>query len=875
MSNFTESSNATHDAPFAGKKFPSLARKVLITIVSLGLVALCVILLLRTNPDLLAPNPIKSNLVNPTRNFLLERPQLSLQIEQKLSGNDAIKTVALVGIVGMGGVGKTTLARQFGRSHKASVVWEINAETHSQLIRSFMDLAGTFAKTRLQKEELESIQTLKNQDEKEKQLLSLVKKHLKDQKGWLLLYDNVNAFSEIKDFFPRDETTWGAGKVIITTRDVAFKNADFINPENVIHLDSLSRADALTLFTRILYGRSSYDVKPEQFAEAEKFLDHIPLFPLDVSTAAHYIKNTQISYEDYLKEAKKNSQEFEKSQEHLMKETSDYMKTRYGVIVSVIDRLIQGKPEFEDLLFLLCVMDSQQIPKDVLYHYKDKDTVDKFIQMMRTYSLMTSQASQDSDTQFISLHRSMQAICLSHLLQSLSPDRKVAMIHSISSSLEGYMKKVLDTEDCEKMKTVISHWEAILGHAPLISDTTQGAFKGQLGAIYFYMADYKKAKQNLEESQVLLNRDYDQNFERIARGLSDLAKVDQELGQFKEIIPQLEKSLNIYKKHFQENHVYIARTLALLGNMYKNINKFEQAIEPLEKSIFIYKTYYPENFAERVQAMVFLGNAYRNLGQFVKAKQALEEGLELSQQKMSKDSIGAARIQRMLGLLCVNVGYYKNAEALLVQSTLVYKKMFSKNHPDVGEALLILGHCYRCMGQHEKAEPILKDSLRICLLHSETSLNTVWAFLRLSELYAAIGNYEQAHDCCERSLKIINTHSDMSRINLALALIIKGEICLSQNDYDNAEKYFQDSLDSLKHQKHPRKHIIFENLSDLYLKKSEDATTKGDAQQAADHKIKATDYIKQSFEIAQGHLPPDSPHVARIADKMAKLGGVT
>ncbi|MCX7338173.1 MAG: tetratricopeptide repeat protein [Alphaproteobacteria bacterium] len=818
---------------------------------------------------------IRSDLVIPDKSSFLERPNLSSQIEQKLAGGNTIKTVALVGIVGMGGVGKTTLARQFGRSHKTSVVWEINAETHGQLIRSFKDLAYSFAKTKEQKDELDFIQAVQNQDEKEKQLLSFVKKHLKTQKQWLLIYDNMNTFSEIKDYFPQDETVWGCGKVIITTRDATFENSAFINPKNVIHLDSLTKGEAFKLFTRILFGCDPDQLSKDKQETATQFLEQIPSFPLDVSTAAYYIKNTQIPYDEYLKKTAGYSQEFEKSQESLVKEVSPYTKTRYGIVALSIQKLIEQNPQFKELLLLISLIDSQNIPKKLLTFYSDEKTIDLFLRQLEKQSLVVNVNNHDQMTEpMISLHRSMQAICLSHLLQSLSPDRKVAMIQSISSSLENYMKKVLDTEDCEKMKTAISHWEAILGHAPLISDTIQGTLKGQLGTIYFYMADYKKAKQNLEESQALLNRDYDQNFERIARGLSDLAEVNQEAGQFDENIALFERSLAIYKKHFPQNHIYIARGLARLGNLYKNINQDEKAINLLEKSLSIYRAYYPESFAQIVWVLTFLGNSYRNLGQYSKAKQLLEESLALYQQKIPENNIGIARMQGVLGRIYIDIGDYKKAEVLLEKSTLIHKKKYSKNHMYVGWSLGILGNCYRCMGQYKKSQKILEDSLRIYQLYSETHLVLARVFWYLGELHSAIGNYNQAHDCCEKSLEIMKERRrNVDPFDISMALRAKGEIYFLQGDYDDAEKYLQESLSILQSKQQPKQYMPLEDLSDLYLKKSEDATVNGDAQQAADHKLKAADYIKQSFEIAQGHLPPDSPHVARIADKMAKLGG--
>ncbi|MBX9621548.1 MAG: LuxR C-terminal-related transcriptional regulator, partial [Alphaproteobacteria bacterium] len=87
---------------------------------------------------------LRSDLILPTDSVLLNRPQLIKMIEEALKtstqnvGTNGIKTIALVGI---GGSGKTTLARYYARQQEASVVAEVDAETKEGLSESFESLA--------------------------------------------------------------------------------------------------------------------------------------------------------------------------------------------------------------------------------------------------------------------------------------------------------------------------------------------------------------------------------------------------------------------------------------------------------------------------------------------------------------------------------------------------------------------------------------------------------------------------------------------------------------------------------------------------------------------------------------------------------------
>ena len=151
----------------------------------------------------------------------LNRPEIIDQIKMKLKKQDDIQTVALVGV---GGAGKTTIARQYACKQKVSYLWEINAETKESLKASFENIAKKLANTEEYQKTLREIQALKDPAEKEEAIIHFVKSRLKAKKKWLLIYDNVETFTDIQKYFPYDSETWGNGKVIITTRDSNIDN---------------------------------------------------------------------------------------------------------------------------------------------------------------------------------------------------------------------------------------------------------------------------------------------------------------------------------------------------------------------------------------------------------------------------------------------------------------------------------------------------------------------------------------------------------------------------------------------------------------------------------------------------------------------------
>jgi DNA-binding CsgD family transcriptional regulator len=143
---------------------------------------------------------IRCEIPLPQQTTLLNRSSLIKKIEDKFKKPEDIQAVILMG---MGGVGKTTLARQYIRDQEASVVWEINAETEETLILSFEKLAEALTQTEVDRRKFIKIES-KPSPKREEKLLKYVKEKLSSRPYWVLFYDNVEKFSDIDPYFPHD-----------------------------------------------------------------------------------------------------------------------------------------------------------------------------------------------------------------------------------------------------------------------------------------------------------------------------------------------------------------------------------------------------------------------------------------------------------------------------------------------------------------------------------------------------------------------------------------------------------------------------------------------------------------------------------------------
>lgn len=770
--------------------------------------------------------PTRSDLIVPTGAIFLDRPHLTAKIDESLKGPQDIKTVALVGI---GGAGKTSLSRQYARQQKANLVWEMNAETPESLSESFENLATALSKTEEERKVLRELRDIKDPKEREKGIISFVRERLKNLSNWFLIYDNVEKFADIQKFFPHDADVWGKGKNIIITRDKNIENNDSIT--HTIHVGELTPKEKLSLFMNIMNNGRTTPYTSSQIEEAEKFLQDIPPFPLDVSIAAYYLKITNVPYEKYLEHLKEHNKDFTSVQENVLKETTNYTKTRYGIITVSLEHLIDTHKDFADLLLLISLVDFQNIPRDLLNTFKNDVTVENFIYNLKKYSLITHESMRSSTVpSTFSIHRSTQEISLEYLIKKLDLKKDHPLIQSIFNSLEEHIDKVTNEEDLSRMKILVNHCEVLLKEKDLLSNPMRGAIGGKLGYIYYYLNDYTKAKQKLEESLSILNTHDTENHDSIAHILMYLGDVYSELGNHERAQNLCERSLLTYKKYFSENHTGIARALAYLGNVYRRLGDYNKAKDLCEQSLAIYQNRFSENPIRVSWVLAHLGITHNELGNLEQAKQLLEQSLASYTQHLSENHARVAWVSAHLGYVHKELGNYEHAKHLLDQALKIYKQHFSENHVRVAWVTSLLGDIYKDLGDYEKAKLLLEQSLIIYEKQYGKNHTKSGLILRnLGQVYFLMGQIRMGEDLIQKSLNIFQANNS------------------------------------------PESYIALEILADFYLKQAEEATWEKDIQKSQDLKERSIYYLRQANEIVKKHFSMNSPQVIRIQSKLNKI----
>ncbi len=806
---------------------------------------------------------VHSDLLVPNESVFLNRLELIAQIDNGFEGKQGIQTVALIGI---GGSGKTTLARQYAHAQKENVIWEINTETNASLIESFENLANSLSKTEGDTRALSGLKEIKNITERGEAIVEFVKQHLKLTPKWFLIYDNVEKFIDIQHYFPYGEKTWGCGKVLLTTRDANVQNNKHIN--NTIQIGELNAEEKFSLFMKIINHGEKYLPQPLQILEAKKILKMIPPFPLDIIIASHYIKTTNIPFSVYLENLSLCNKEFVSLQENILKEANEYSKTRSSIINISLKKIMVTNKEFGDLLLLISLIDSQNIPRVLLDNFKNNLLVDNFIFHLKKYSLISSNQSIDPFSNFaFSLHRSTQELLRSYFIRALDLEKDKKFMKSISNTLEDYLTKVLKKEDLKKMRLILKHIEVYLSHKNLINSEMEGTLKGLLGVIYYFDGDNLKAKKYLQESIIKLNKNYEHNSSRIAYFVGYLGNVFRDLGDYKKSKYFLRQSLSIYKKMYPKDVLRYGYFLIYLGCLERMSGQYEIAKNLINHGLALHKNYFPENENYGAWALGQSGILEREAGEYEEAQLILEKSLQIFKKDCPADHFDIAWALEHLAPIYIELGNYEKAKNALKQSSEIY----ALSLPDELGLPWILTH-FEDRNDIVKSKASFKQIAAMYDTHfHENYIYIAWLLRHLGKLYGELENYQKAKLILEQCLYIYQKNYGDQHVTSAEIFNELGQVYVLEGNLQTGKVLIEKALNIFQKEDHPRTYLALENLAEIFIKKYANSKNKGEQHEGEIFKQQALDYLIQASVIIKKSFPKSSPHRVRIQDKIKKL----
>ncbi len=711
----------------------------------------------------------------PTRNpYFIPRPKLVEALMQKLPIKEKGETSAqllLTAATGMGGIGKTELARHYvtegelsGHYHKR--FW-VTATSDSMLRLEFQQFAAYLGLIELEKY---------IEDE---ELIMRVHKWLSIHPGWLMVLDNADDYNSIERWIPRE-----GGAVLITTRE---PTPGTLSHEQIIPVPLLDHDEAV-LWLYQLSGRQAITLSVAETIAAEKLIDDLGCLPLAIAQAAAYLREQSATsieaYQANFMRLLSDTTLAQQGSAQVVEKNSDtysrlIVANTWTISLQAIETYNEFMkiPNMAKLLLNSCAyLASKDIPILLLEYLLKNLTsdaehnlvgyaLDEYIGQLIRYSLV-----ERNDKNNLSMHSLSQEVFRE---KQTIKERKISLRY-ISFSFD----QIIDNKDgfnTSLSRDFLTHGESLYEHCMLLyslskeqqdSSKIWEIFPVQLMNIYNNLGLWNRDKGFIESILPIAVSYYGEEDVNIFLLKAALAVALEKSGNYVEAIAIYKFLLPKIIVHYQtENHINVAKIQKSLGDVLVRQGNYEAAEKIYKKALSTMDKLHSKKIQPRVAIMQALAGVYQRVENYGQSKMLYTEALIIVVQYYKTDfNIEAAIIQSNLGSTLIKLEQYDEAAKLLYQALETkIKHYLSEYHISVAETQQNLGIAMRYLKNYVQAEQFCRQALKTRQEYYQTiaNIDVADSQISLADVIIMHEKYPEAVELYRQALKTRKEHYQM------------------------------------------------------------------------------------------------------------------
>lgn len=398
-------------------------------------------------------------------NHYVERHNIKKSILDKFQYGSTRNNIMIVGIYGLGGIGKTTLANDIIHNPAQSYSFRgwIRANSEESLKNDYFTLCENVA--------------ICNKDMTDQQKIFNVKKWLEEQENILLVYDNIEDMNLLEKYLPN------TGHILVTSRNY--------NVSNGVELDTMNLEEATELFNNITptHIQQTTDYKNN----LKSLLQELGFLPLTLSQAAAYISENMMQISEYLSIYNTERDNLLSHQISLPMDQHESTYISWDISFDKIMQLSDSK-ELLNILNIIAYCNPSHIPKMLIkqYLYESVDSaadikLNALLGILRKYSLIRVA------TDTISVHKLVHT----WLKSKVCKNRRIDLIHGLIKAINNiYNWNSKQPKDIALARLLLPHAMYLVLEIELDStDIEYIDLLLVLGNIYNAIDDYDRSKQ--------------------------------------------------------------------------------------------------------------------------------------------------------------------------------------------------------------------------------------------------------------------------------------------------------------------------------------------------------------------------------------------
>jgi tetratricopeptide (TPR) repeat protein len=331
---------------------------------------------------------------------------------------------------------------------------------------------------------------------------------------------------------------------------------------------------------------------------------------------------------------------------------------------------------------------------------------------------------------------------------------------------------------------------------------TEGTLLGYLGQAYGALGETRRAVQYHQQALEIAKAVGDRRGE--ATELDNLGQAYADLGDARQAVEYHTQALEITKE--LRDRRMEGTLLSNLGLAYAALGELQQAVECQQQALAIHR--YIGDLRGKATALDNLGRAYADMGQPQRAIDHFEQALEID--RAIGDRRGEASDLGNLGLAYADLREHESAVEYYEAALKIAEEVGDRRNE--GTCLGNLGRAYLELGDLQRAVDCYWKALRIAQQTGDRRGEATWLG-NLGQAHAQQGEVEVATDYHQQALSISRTIGD--RRNEGNHLANLGMLAQLEGDPDRAREIWTDALRTFEAMKDPAAGQVYDWLAKL------------------------------------------------------------
>ncbi len=549
------------------------------------------------------------------------------------------KTTALTqpqAVSGLGGIGKTQAAVEYAYRYQDDyefIQW-VKAESTESLISDFVTIAYL-------------LDLPEQQEQERSRIVEAVKRWFKERTGWLLIFDNADDLTLIRDFLP----SGGKGHILLTTREQATGRI-----AQRIELEKMeSEEGALFLLRRaaLLNLDAQLDTaSPTDHEAAGEIVQAMEGLPLALDQAGAFIDETRCSLSDYLHAYHARQHELLQRRGRLVTGHPDSVAATFSLSFK---KLQQTNPAAADLLRLCAFLDPDVIQEEIITAgaselgqtlqpvAADPVKLNEVIGALLAYSLV-----RRTPDHTLTIHRLVRAVLkygMNKNTQRRWAERAVRVVNLTFPEVEyeNWLRCQQFIPHVLTCQALIEQWDMTLPEAAQLLEDAGNYLKDS--------AQYKQAEPLFKRALAIREQQLGTDHPDTATSLNILASLYQAQGKYAEAEPLFKRALHIWEQQLGPEHPDVAYPLNGLASLYQAQGKYAEAEPLFKRALHIWEQQLGPEHPQVAYPLNGLANLYQAQGKYAEAEPLYQRALAIREQRLGKDHPDTATLRNNYAML--------------------------------------------------------------------------------------------------------------------------------------------------------------------------------------------------------------------------------